>query len=364
MPIGDIAAGSFDAYEGIRIAIPGALGVAAASEAYQTICMASSNPLTGSAGVAIVAALILGLLFYFADIPAKSAAYEKDQPTRRLWEDYRTSGLTRAEFINRYFILFDTDMPATIRNRSLYMGSMYRIGVEMILLAGLTTYSVVGAAAADYGQPAQGHRSLLLSVGAGCVGVVIVSGFIGNFRYEGTRARRSNRSVPTAFEVAKSAANDLSRNWWAAFFLGLVIQVSAVFVGGGARRFLVPTGLAIAFMVWAIRYVRGQVSSAEPEPLSAVTAGTLYGLPLGVSWVVLLSAGKSILYTDARVMGWLGAAALTLALIMVRGHERKLLGGYYSQRAWCQQNKDAVDRILLGAQPTSRPVRKSRSQSN
>src|SRR3569833_349823 len=148
MPVSSqVGPASFEFYEGIRILVPGALAAALFGSIIATF--ASKVPaIPGGALGAITFALMVGLVAYFLDAPAKSAAYRKDTP-HGILEEW---GLKRPEkvrgMVNVYFLLLDDLMPEPIRNRALYMGSIYRIGWEAIYLIGASSIGVVTASAA------------------------------------------------------------------------------------------------------------------------------------------------------------------------------------------------------------------------
>jgi len=78
-------AASFEFYEGIRVFIPGALVAALFAGAAATFT-GSAPQLPGGALGAITLSLLAGLVLYYVDAPAKSAAFRKDLPNRVLDE--------------------------------------------------------------------------------------------------------------------------------------------------------------------------------------------------------------------------------------------------------------------------------------
>lgn len=94
---------------------------------------------------ALVATLAAGLLLYFLDAPAKSLVYRTNTPTdiiSREW-GYRDGFLGgRVSVANAYFVVLDEVVPGPIRARSLYMGSMFRIGYELIVLVVVASVAV------------------------------------------------------------------------------------------------------------------------------------------------------------------------------------------------------------------------------
>src|SRR5690242_14921107 len=116
---GGVDAASFEFYEGIRIFIPGAVPVGLAAAIGETF-HATATDLADKEITAIIAALGVGLLFYFVDAPARAASFKSLQPTELLdsWA-VKPQGVST---LNAYLMMLDTDIPASIRARALYMG--------------------------------------------------------------------------------------------------------------------------------------------------------------------------------------------------------------------------------------------------
>src|SRR5258708_10028090 len=88
MGIGDVNASSFEAYEGIRILLPGAIVVTLYAYVVATWAPSLASPSANTFG-AIVAALLIGLFLLFVDFPARSAVYksrELPDPELRSWD--------------------------------------------------------------------------------------------------------------------------------------------------------------------------------------------------------------------------------------------------------------------------------------
>src|SRR6266545_2151956 len=119
----DVSAGSFEFYEGIRILVPGGVAVGLITAIGNTFGVSGLNLAESIAG-ALAIALLLGFLAYYVDAPAKAAVFSPDQPTSTLaaWGVEPPSGM---RLLNVYFVLLDEVMPAPIRARALYMGSIY-----------------------------------------------------------------------------------------------------------------------------------------------------------------------------------------------------------------------------------------------
>jgi hypothetical protein len=151
-----VDAGSFDSYEGIRIFIPGAITVglvAAVDATFDLIAFEfADNEITS-----LLAALIIGLFFYFVDAPARAAVTKSLQPTGLLQSWGRKP--RDVTMLNVYLYILDTAMPAVIRARSLYMGSIFRVGLEAIYLLFLTASGVLLTAATGWSSADDRARS-------------------------------------------------------------------------------------------------------------------------------------------------------------------------------------------------------------
>ena len=78
----NVGSSSFQAYEGIRILVPGVIVVAlydALIKTFDRVCRPSEN-----AFAAAVAALFIGLFLRRIDVPTRSATYRKDLPGAEL----------------------------------------------------------------------------------------------------------------------------------------------------------------------------------------------------------------------------------------------------------------------------------------
>lgn len=68
--IGEVAPGSFDSYEGIRIVIPGLVTFAIGVATFATVAPDEDLGLANDTLVGLVSALAVGLFLYFWDIEA------------------------------------------------------------------------------------------------------------------------------------------------------------------------------------------------------------------------------------------------------------------------------------------------------
>ncbi|MCW2667742.1 MAG: hypothetical protein JWN57_2704 [Frankiales bacterium] len=161
--VGDVGAGSFEFYEGIRILIPGATAVGLYAAADATLIGGALPSATGLA--ALAAALLVGLVLHFVDAPSKSLAYSAALPSNLIRDEWPVAPRNGMSVENAFFILVDEEMPQPIRARGLYSGSMYRIGYEINVLLATATVLVflieAWPGARNGGQANEAARSLL-----------------------------------------------------------------------------------------------------------------------------------------------------------------------------------------------------------
>jgi hypothetical protein len=339
--LSEVGPGSFAEYEGIRIVIPGLLTYGAVVAAFRTVAPSEKaslldNPLTG-----IVAALTIGLLLYFLDIPARSAGYSKNQPTDYLNDKYPS--IRSGELLTAYLLLLNTRMPSNTRNRALYMGSMYRIGVEMILALAFASSAVFGAALFNYGPirgavSVQAHR-----LGAAFLVVVFLLAVWANATYVRVKLRERLKKFCAGFWVWSMAV----------YYVGLVLVIlPAVFAHFKKlpelqHHYVAVCGLAISVSYWNWRYIRGDAApKSDREPLDSPFAGFLFLMPTILVLSIYLPGEKNVLSSTGFLAGWIAVAGLVVAMVVIRGHERKLHGVYRGQTRWLKDNSEEVSRFL------------------
>lgn len=320
MAMSDVQPSSFEFYEGIRILIPGAAVVAAYAAVEKTFELPLPSP-SDNAFEAIIASLLIGLVLYFMDLPNKSQVYKAALPHRVLetWSDDERGG---ASAMNLYFILLDDRLPAGIRSRALYMGSIFRIGFEAIYLLVLTAVPVQLALAMGVGHGSADRTGVEPVLWVACGLHVLVPGAMVVFAAARKRKLRDRDHlgplatlVPATGVVASLAAAG-------ALIAGLpdVVVVAAI-------------GAAVA--VWAIVYLVGWPSAKGRRNLSAVAAAVLLAGPTAATSAFGATHVEAIGAVGvAGVAGWSAASLAALLLVATRGHEKKWWGAYYTQRAW------------------------------
>jgi hypothetical protein len=350
--IGEFGASSFDSYEGIRIVIPGVIVFTAGYSTYLVIAPGNSDSLSADTLLSVVASLVVGLILYFWDLPARSAAFAELQPTNYLEEkfpDFKPGVLLTA-----YLLILNTKMPANIRNRSLYMGSMYRIGLEMILALSLSSYIVFGASLFDYGAPVGNSGTAGRVLASLALLVTFFMGLLISRGYERKNARRMR--LPEAGKLREVLKNFLDTSMLV-YGLGIVaiivpnLTVLAERLSFARQRGICAAGLVVCAAYWAQRYVRGDQDANNPrrrQRMQSPASGFLFAAPLALVLGIYQPGPLTILSTGSSLTAWTAVACLSLLSIMIRGHERKLHGGYRGQTRWLKDNSEEFKDILPG----------------
>lgn len=351
----------FEFYEGIRIILPGALTVGLANEVSRTFHLGihlENNPVGG-----IAAAILIGLIFYFIDAPAKAAVYYQNLPTEHL-KDLGITAPAGYRLENLYFVLHDEVIPKSIRARGLYMGSMYRIGLEAIYMLMFTAVGVLVTATILTGEGIRRINPAHPSWVPGVVGIIASVFFVPYSAELESRRRRSGRTIPGEISesIRKQAGKvDLT------LVICLVLQVPFVF----DHKLFLPAAVisvVVALLWWSMRYFKGYKIAAAPRgsdhggsnatdlnqrrPLtriSAVTAAAAVALLVEFDAVLLIPAGSSI--TTFDYWEWTLAIVLALGLICARGHEKRLGGSYATQNTWLSLHKDELANSYFSGRP-------------
>jgi hypothetical protein len=349
--VAEVGPGSFDSYEGIRIVIPGLITFAAAAVTFKTIAPNQSTAFLENTFLSLVGALAVGLILYFWDIPSRAASYSEYQPTDFLKGQY--PHVNQAELLTAYLLALNAKMPANIRNRALYMGSMYRIGIEMILALSSASATVIGASLLSYGtsQVSAGRSSrdvaglFLLAIFAMAVLV--------NRGYERKRPARTGSTPVTLMSALRADLLRPSMWIYTVGFIMLLIPNLTVLINSlplNATRTLALVGFAVCNIYWIQRYIRGDAVDArnprKRRKLDSASSGALFVLPLVTSLFVYHTGPRTILPTNGYISGWIAIASLVVLLVVIRGHERKLHGVYLGQTRWLQENPETMKAVL------------------
>lgn len=376
--VGEIGATSFDAYEGIRIVIPGAVAVGVAGAVERTL-HAGPAVIGGDTGLTILLALAVGLVLYYLDLPSRSAGYlQRDQPSQELTRRYgrshaRPDGLRPLDVLNRYFLLFDTEMPTTIRNRSLYMGSMYRIAFEALVASTLASSIVMTAAIslpADTTTPRYWRTGCIIALVAHAAALVLAWVVAVNAARKRAERQGPDATVPSP---AVPFVRALRVRHMAIYLVGLaLLTVGSVDVAVGPIRVSIGetwrvAGAALTVGYSLLRYTAGDpvgiraparrprlrdllltyltggprvaaVPRQSRESMNPLAAALLFTAPVMVMWARLLDAHALGVARPAALFGWLTVQLAVFALIASRGHERKQRGAYIAQNGWIDLN--------------------------
>jgi hypothetical protein len=352
----DVNPSSFQAYEGIRIFVPGAITVSIYGGLVSTYQLDLASPAANALG-AIVAALLAGLVLRFIDFPARSAAYKNPylpHSELRTWEiDIEPYG----SFTTLYFVILDVSFPATIRNRGLYMGSMFRIAFEGIYLVGLGGVGVLAIAAAfpDLGPARGGNgwtRVVLCSVAA-AYGATFVYALVRQVRYK--QRAPADREKPV-IPVRKELPSDIGYLGIGALVVAACALVGFAFTEEG---FLALAAVSLPGILWARLYLVGVPDEAEPaqshRPLSPPAAVLLYGGAGAAACVCTAFAVDSSSTFDTTTAAVWALLTLVPAILMADpGHDRMLVGSFQTHLAWLRNHRDEIIEAhhLRGRWPT------------
>lgn len=328
MPPGEIGASSFEFYEGIRIFIPGAAVVGLYTGVVNTFELNAPNP-ANDFPAAAVAALLVGLLLYFIDYPSRGAAFKFGLPDQELKTWSLPQSLNR---LNLYFVLMDTDVPGGIRSRALYMGSMYRIGVELAYLLFVTSICVLGIALflPSSGRPVSAAPiEPVLWVGAGLFALL----FAITLGLDASRAQ-NKKEIGTRLlkPVGEFCRIDVTLLLISALLIASYLQWEAALLAGAA--------VMVPGLTWAVRYHRGHQGRGHVSTQFALFWFCWCGATLCVLAGLNLPQRSTLTLADA--VGWVGLALLAGMTVAARP-EKKLRGIYNTQRLWIQMNRETLE---------------------
>jgi hypothetical protein len=360
VPAGKVDAGSFEFYEGIRILIPGAVLVALYAAVVGTLDLSAPHPQADALG-AVAGALLGGLLFYFVDAPPKSAVFTEDElPDAKL----ASLGITVPESVrslNFYFVVLDEMMPPPIRARALYMGSMFRIGFEVLYMCVFAFIGIVSVGLTTEVGPAHPTQSAhrLFAIVAG-LHVALFAGAL-------YLAHARRRAWSTRFEALRRTAKDLRDQ---------VPPVDRVLLGGSALSLVWyltcgthPTlayigAVGLGGSLWTIRYFRGyrqcRPASKWYHPVRRLRdyiqqqerGRRSLNPPAAMLYLVFATGSASLaaaialpdksIFSPNVAAGWLAVSLVAALLVISRGHEKRLGGSYATQRTWLEFNAQAL----------------------
>ena len=340
---------SFDFYEGTRITLPGALLTALIEGTLRSVDPVGPLSIASNPIAALAFAIGAGFLLYFIDVPAKSAVYAYGQPTEVIAGWYPAiQGRNKARL---YFAYLDTNVPPLIRTRALYMGTIFRIGFEAILLIALFQYGLWAYAVLKRSEGGWNGSWAYVSA-------LVVLGVIFVGRALASAIRATSRPQWISWKSMRKVLRNTHRDlgfWGEAFLLlGVVAMAIGLVWRSPSSMYVTLLGAFLVAVQWALRFIWGRqiFSRNPPRPIYPFTSLLLFATPTAA---LIAEAG---LQTDAlnkaASLGWLGASLLVALLISSRGHERRLGGAYASQREWLQLNARTVKSWLDARDPTLR----------
>ncbi len=337
--LGDLTGQSFDLYEGIRIIIPGATAVGIGQGISSTISTGDTLLVDSPLGVAFLV-VVAGFLLRLVDLPSTSAVYRTGQP-----EDLIASWASESNRAKRgnppstrvlrrhVFYLMDVELPPNIRSRSLYQGSIFRIGFEAILMSALSSIGVWLFVVSEGGdEPTDTSNGVPLGLVALCA-LVVGRAFASVRRMKQGRGSTLAACVAVANEAVKA--------------LGVLLTIgfaTTVAIAWNAPRFgaheeeVVIASVVIQTLCWVLLFVRGRRRNGQLHFLDPLTSLLLFSFPAATAlYYAKFRTDMSIPQSDESL--WLGVMILAPILIAARGHERVLRGSYYEVRHWMQLNE-------------------------
>jgi hypothetical protein len=340
MAVGEISSSAFEFYEGLRVVISGAVAVGL----YSAVAGTFGTP-AGALGAntlaAIIAGLLVGVFLLFLDVPAKAAVASFEAPVAHIQSWQGVAPSPGASYLNVYFEVLDAEFPAGIRDRTHYLGAIYRIGFEAIYLSaaslGVLSLAVLFPSVGINRATSEDTTLRWIFVAGAVLHGAIAVGAIRARYYEHQRKRR-----PARQRLFDDLLTEIP--WGDRMLLAGGVAGIAWFSSGGPR-WVGGAGVAVPALIWAFRYyfgVRG-ADGGKSQNLHGVTAAVLFGIAaISVCACGLARAtGKSPL-SVAVAVGWLSLSIVAALLVAARGHEKRLLGSYGIQRAWLSQNRDQL----------------------
>jgi hypothetical protein len=346
--MGEISSSSFEFYEGLRTLVPGGLVVGLYAAVVATFGVGGSLTL-GHGLAALLAALAVGFVLLFLDVPSRAAVFQFDAPERflRSWQGVAPRGNT--SHLNIYYEILDVEMPPGIRTKIYYFGAIYRIGFEGIYLAAaalpvLIIAVVFPSVGVSRGETTSGAIRWLFAAGL-LLHLVIVS-IAFSSRYEQHRRKEPRQQPRSRADRWREVGKDLRSEIPSLDRVLLAAGVGALALNlAFGWRWVGIAAVALPGTTWAVRYYCGVRTSANGlrQNLHAVTATLTYGLAAISICAIGAKGAVSESPLNVRVVtGWLLATLVAGALVSARAHERKLLGSYSTQRTWLAGQRGAL----------------------
>ncbi len=369
----------FTIYETLRIFLPGALGILFAD---LTVRLATGPEVFApgrgvaeavvesleSAGTFAGLAVLLGLLLYLVDMPARTRLIEGDvargyaRPSDTLAAMLAGTALER-DSLSLYFILSDKYLPEELHKRIYLFGSLYRVFVDLRVLAmtALVSGSLLAAVAAR-----RDAARVTLEIGweavlaTSVVALLVAAVALFGVREHAVRRARSPRTSTRGAWLVGPGLLILA-------LAGAAAAQAIAMPSPWAYAALVPGGAALAVW-WAVEIgparpgeqtfraallgLLGLQSAVAPQ--FSVAQRTLTELALVVPAVVAASAAAALQgRPPASVLAWALLAVPAAAIMSIRKHETRLLGAYRQQSTWLCLQKAKIADIVTNGLPDS-----------
>jgi hypothetical protein len=323
--VGDLSS-SFEFYEGLRALVGGAFVVGLYAAICKTFDLDTAVP--GNATVAgLLAALAVGFVLLFLDLPGKAAVYQYNTPIEHVAKWNHLAPRAGASAKNIYYEILDVEVPAGIKTKVHYFGVLYKLGFELIYLAAasvpvlvvLAVFKSVTTAQTTTTRPVRAALIVALALHATIVAAALYS-------------RRRSLSRDFSAEITDIDVLLL--------YSGLASLLLYLLQG---MEWAGIVSVAVPWALWAYRYFDGVRRDGTRRNLHASTAALIYGVAAcSLCAVGLRAVGKTKTLTGPATLGWLGASLVAAALIAARDHEKRLLGVYATQRTWLDGHRDRL----------------------
>jgi len=304
------------------------------------------------------------------------------------WPDLKPHG--EASHLNVYYEILDEKVPPGIRNRTYYLGVIYRIGFEsvyfaassLIVLLVITVFPGVG-----FGRADNSEITLRRLFGAAAVVHLVVLANALWRRYADHRRKDPARAPRTRRARWRSVLGDIDREIPEIDRAFLLVAIACVGLNlAFAWRWAAAIGVGIPAVLWGARYFWGVRVSAGPavdiptrpagrvkrrltypiwwfadhrariqryfEPrsrpsrrqnLHAVSAALLFATAaISLCLVGAVHAPSHGPLNTPTAIGWLSLTAVAAILVTTRSHERKLTGSYGTIRTWLERNRETL----------------------
>ena len=348
--VGDVGTSSFEFYEGIRIVIPGFFAFAAYAAVSATLDSSAKLPDISALG-AVLGILSAGLLLYFVDAPAKAVAHRKGLPSDLIQKDWKITLAQPVSTLNMFFVMVDATMPAPIRARGLYKGSIYKIGYEAIVIASFGALVVGLGQVARLGGKVDSDlrpRVVLVALAGGLLVLAVPLATLFGWLRDRHRSRVAYPSIAPSvgdmatimLSLALIAAYAGSDDAWILMLAASAVSYAHFLVRMHRGMRMGPRSFSPILWRWVGNYL-SRVGSPRESVSPAFLCFPLV-LALTPPYLAMASRGLPPAASWSALSAWLAVSISVVTLLIARGHEKGLHGAYATQKAWMQANKERL----------------------